>query len=923
MNVWVLTRDMELAAFVRRKSTMDFYNQLYDMLFSLSPASYEKNLRYIKLDFSNIKTPVELQKLLLSFMSIARYCKENRHTHCGVDIIFDNVDISSFNDIPLDVYFYNSLLWSTSSGFKLLARYVTADRIDGLWEITGIRDEDPLAITSRFKEFPVGVKQNEQINRIFYLLNTDKVCTCYSEGFEGLAYTLSYRAVEAGWFVLPVSVYHDNFDRTDFLISLLRTVLTVPDIEDSLSSPYLRKRVASWRESFLYDVNPAAMEYIIKELLHSLILIEKKVLLIINVSSLPHAFPYDDFFSWLFDSGVSVLFCLDFVSTVPDSCPGERVAFPLIEKDVLSDVGDEGERGRFFIYSSAILRERGGASSPNAAKNLISALLDKEKKVYYALLRLLPFFTHDKIKEILNLLDVSYVEFEEILSWLEGAGLLFPGVFTPVYYPENIDTLMPSDMLVTIKKSFNDLWLSENRRLPYFLLEEKDCRKKEDFLVASFISLLTVGAKEQVLDFVSSNMNFLKPCGIIARDSTAFILAVYKAYFSSEQGKIRAFVSEKVLTTSAESAFSIFALLVKGRFLRSYNPQESIRLIKEAVYLIGDYGKMFCNLESYAYMELAMSMASLAKLKEAQEYLKIADSYANHSYVRLFVLFLSACLFYLEGNYTRALLNIDDLKAKLADMDLFELYAAVLFLEARIAFELGDWQGVIKTLVFIEGELKGLVCDDVIRLCNLWKARAYFYSSRYDDAFTIMDSLPKGLEHRLFAMEHEAMSGDFTGVLEMCDKAPEDIREYVSVYDDILPAWFTGFSMLEDRIFYESEDLRCMYRLIYTLKLYARGMMGDESVCEEFVDIIRKAYLRTADPYTHLYHLWYGEVLIELEKKQLELPDHSLTIIGKAVRLLQMRASKIENARHRRAYLFDNYWNSRLMELARRYKLSY
>ena len=49
--------------------------------------------------------------------------------------------------------------------------------------------------------------------------------------------------------------------------------------------------------------------------------------------------------------------------------------------------------------------------------------------------------------------------------------------------------------------------------------------------------------------------------------------------------------------------------------------------------------------------------------------------------------------------------------------------------------------------------------------------------------------------------------------------------------------------------------------------------------------------------------------------------DDSLTVLNKALKLLQQRASKIDDSTERWHYLSNNYWNSLLFAEARKKKM--
>ena len=72
------------------------------------------------------------------------------------------------------------------------------------------------------------------------------------------------------------------------------------------------------------------------------------------------------------------------------------------------------------------------------------------------------------------------------------------------------------------------------------------------------------------------------------------------------------------------------------------------------------------------------------------------------------------------------------------------------------------------------------------------------------------------------------------------------------------------------------------------------------------------------DPYNRLYYFLYSLILPESGPADTE---DRLTILGKSVRFMQERSSRIDRYSDKTAFLEKNYWNRQLIEQARLHNL--
>ena len=86
-----------------------------------------------------------------------------------------------------------------------------------------------------------------------------------------------------------------------------------------------------------------------------------------------------------------------------------------------------------------------------------------------------------------------------------------------------------------------------------------------------------------------------------------------------------------------------------------------------------------------------------------------------------------------------------------------------------------------------------------------------------------------------------------------------------------------------------------------------------EEGVQELHRLTREIKLSEIDPYNRLYYYLYSMILPE--SGDLNIEDRN-TVLGRAVRDIQQRTSRLDDYAHKTDFLRLNYWNSRLMSRA-------
>jgi hypothetical protein len=199
-------------------------------------------------------------------------------------------------------------------------------------------------------------------------------------------------------------------------------------------------------------------------------------------------------------------------------------------------------------------------------------------------------------------------------------------------------------------------------------------------------------------------------------------------------------------------------------------------------------------------------------------------------------------------------------------------------------------------------------------------ARSFAYGGKLETAEGILGELEDHWEKSYFLSECSFFSRNYGKALEHCDRA---ITLEQGSVQDVFPGervrWVDGFRDVEGRCFELLRENALVRRILQSFQAYLWGMEGSsERGIEQLQMITRGGRIPPSDPYQSLYTYFYACTLPEVRKTEL---DDSLTVLSKSLKLLQQRASRIDDSSERWRYLSNNYWNSLLFAVAKKKKM--
>jgi len=326
--------------------------------------------------------------------------------------------------------------------------------------------------------------------------------------------------------------------------------------------------------------------------------------------------------------------------------------------------------------------------------------------------------------------------------------------------------------------------------------------------------------------------------------------------------------------------------------------------------------------EREATIGLGAILLAEGKFDEALEYFSMSDSadQATKDLADIVTHGLRGVTLFIQGNLSRAETETEAGLALSRTLERREWELFLQFLKARISFELGFYDEAVLGVQY------GLAIERLYRnpsarkVLYLWLGRTFAYSGSVQTALRVLGEQEDSWEKLYFTAECHFFRREYAKALEACDRA---ISLGQSFRGNDFPGqrigWLNGFRDIEGRCFELLRDNALIQRLTQSFQAYLWGLEGSsERGIEQLHSITRGGRIPESDPFQSLYSYFYACTLPEVRKGEF---DDSLTVLNKALKLLQHRASKIEDSTRRWRYLNNNYWNHLLFVEARDKKM--
>jgi hypothetical protein len=274
---------------------------------------------------------------------------------------------------------------------------------------------------------------------------------------------------------------------------------------------------------------------------------------------------------------------------------------------------------------------------------------------------------------------------------------------------------------------------------------------------------------------------------------------------------------------------------------------------------------------------------------------------------------------FIDGRYTQSLAAIEQGIGRARALYRREIELFLLFLQARIQFQLGAYEECslslqsclcLATLYPMEGSLHVL---------RAWLGRTLLHQGEIRSGTRLLESLSEqSREVLLFQAEGALFSGSLENASLFIERGLARPTSFRFPSPEGI-TWHDGFCSIEGRCFRMSRGDAHLRRTLSGLRAYLQGLRGfaREGIAE-LHQLTRGEKAMDEDPLVSWFNFLYQRILPETGADEM---DDKLTVLSKSLKSLQARSSRIDAPSERSSYLWRNRWNRMIMEDARERKL--
>ncbi len=549
----------------------------------------------------------------------------------------------------------------------------------------------------------------------------------------------------------------------------------------------------------------------------------------------------------------------------------------------------------------------------------IERLDEENRELLFILQSASTVMDRKNLEEFLILRGISLLRIRELVKNLQGLGLMyFDQVHTPVF-----NYLIPDLSLV-----YSDVRRQIHESLIQFILQKKLYRSLDYGMFALLSSL----SRSAMMTRLCARLCIHK----IQARQYAFVEKILPLLNNHKEGNhaqslVRAYMDlekdaleERRLVQEPlehDYWFAEWNLLAAQYHTFKRNQNAALKASKSAIIafqgLEDDYGLSLSNI-LFGYLLLRQRNHN-----DAVKYFSIAKRTiysADKNLAAILADLLPSLSDFIEGKYSevrKMLEGRDGLMAKLDCSGIDSWHIAVSFLLARTYFSLGLYEGSSSVLSQTLNYMRHQRYSEIIPIVQCWIARNMVYSGKIKLGMEVLDRFRERVEAGIFLAEAYILTGEFDYALETIRKPRSHVEEAFPIHG-LLP-WNSGFSWMEDLFVADAEEDGVLSNFAHGIEAYAMGMSGDiEESIQRFYWLNRQKKLPSSDPHLSMMLFWYSQIL---EKTNSREHEDRLTLLGRAVKALQERSSRIAEPSDKREFLKNVKWNRELLEKAKRNNL--
>jgi tetratricopeptide (TPR) repeat protein len=279
--------------------------------------------------------------------------------------------------------------------------------------------------------------------------------------------------------------------------------------------------------------------------------------------------------------------------------------------------------------------------------------------------------------------------------------------------------------------------------------------------------------------------------------------------------------------------------------------------------------------------------------------------------------------YFFHGNYSRAsrlAQKSRELAQKCFRPD-WEIQA--IFLAMRVEFELGRFESALDLIGQARSTDRLSSSGDCGERLEIWAGRCLSRMSEFAHAREIFDRYPDDPESMAFLAETLIETDEPEAALAIVERALEKGPREKGASPE-KPSFASGYQLLEDRAIGGSgkEDAFGLF-LLSTRAEIKRRLGKQEEASGELYQLTRELKLSECDPNLHVYLYLYFLSIPESGGMSRDLSGFQTdraTILSKAFKYLQLRASRIDTAGDKNSFMTANRVNRMLLDSAKLYK---
>lgn len=549
------------------------------------------------------------------------------------------------------------------------------------------------------------------------------------------------------------------------------------------------------------------------------------------------------------------------------------------------------------------------------------------RHLIYLLYRLRGVLNDEAISPFVAALGITPAERVRVMQELEDLGVV-QHLWTPQINPAAeplMSAIVPFDERAALEDTLYEVMAAQLRAeaLPLspsilaFLEEEREVGRFRERRHTVLHTLAGGGAFDAVERIVGSDGS--TPYHVRATEASARL----RLYLRDSRGPEFCEDDAAVLTSAArDEAFSpeqrADYLLSLGEFyLAQRNYAQALAVAKDATVLLQN---VRAPGSGASHLLMARVLLVQRRLGDAGRYLTFAREEADDDLAtELIARSLEAIRLFLSGNLSRSATQFSELTGRLLESGFSEWLLLAWFALGRIDFELGAYHRAAAQFAMSQEWARSCGMGTPARTIKAWMLRARYLADEQVPAdYFSRDPAQMRAEEKLFVAEALITRNEYHLALDLLNAAEEQERDEAR-WPRLGVCWDNGYAPMEDLLIADQEGRSELLRMIQAFRAWMLSLTDrqDEAVAILY-RLTRGHDGLSVDPYAGLFNYLYACILPAERSAD---RDDRTTVLGKSVKLVQERMSRIDDYRDKMRYLRSNTWNRRLMEAARRHNL--